>query len=278
MVWRRSSAATIINRSLHQKHDKKSNKRWFEARQYRTTASLPPGCSNHHQLVVRWGPAEEQLVKPPRPDHLVKMVKLFTVPTHRLVGGRLWWFGNASRFPRFFLCNCESRSYWWLSVIDGVRCCCKMVKLTPAPRYRVTPALLQELQSFQWIPNIIRPNSLLWWNSEIDPSDSSPTKWHRVGQSGDCRQIVERSRWGCKTCQVVSKSGTRCPRWHRWWHQVYPSPWHHLAWHPSPPQLCQCHRSLSQKKFGCAEIYAKYGKLDHRKSTHCLLIFSWIWS
>ena len=191
-------------------------------------------------------------------------------------GGRLWWFGNASRFPRFFLCNCESRSYWWLSVIDGVRCCCKMVKLTPAPRYRVTPALLQELQSFQWIPNIIRPNSLLWWNSEIDPSDSSPTKWHRVGQSGDCRQIVERSRWGCKTCQVVSKSGTRCPRWHRWWHQVYPSPWHHLAWHPSPPQLCQCHRSLSQKKFGCAEIYAKYGKLDHRKSTQCLLILSWI--
>ena len=139
-------------------------------------------------------------------------------------GGRLWWFGNASRFPRFFLCNCESRSYWWLSVIDGVRCCCKMVKLTPAPRYRVTPALLQELQSFQWIPNIIRPNSLLWWNSEIDPSDSSPTKWHRVGQSGDCRQIVERSRWGCKTCQVVSKSGTRCPRWHRWWHQVYSPP------------------------------------------------------
>ena len=146
------------------------------------------------------------------------MVKLFT---GRPSGGRLWWFGNASRFPRFFLCNCESRSYWWLSVIDGVRCCCKMVKLTPAPHYRVTPALLQELQSFQWIPNI---NSLLWWNSEIDPSDSSPTKWHRVGQSGDCRQIVERSRWGCKTCQVVSKSGTRCPHWHRWWHQVYPSP------------------------------------------------------
>ena len=189
-------------------------------------------------------------------------------------GGRLWWFGNASRFPRFFLCNCESRSYWWLSVIDGVRCCCKMVKLTPAPLYRVTPALLQELQSFQWIPNIIRPNSLLWWNSEIDPSDSSPTKWHRVGQSGDCRQIVERSRWGCKTCQVVSKSGTRCPRWHRWWHQVYPSPWHHLAWHTSPSTMSMSSQPQPKEiwmRRNLCKIWKAWSQEKHSMFTHLIM-------